>query len=161
MNCARSAPLDRGHFLLEKCVLSSTNAIFSPLRGPESALRAVRYAGRATRARACYAPPRGGGRPYLWSDPTYETQTTWVVYKVQSDRPFRSSITDHASAYIQYSPCLRLNPQPWLGDPKRMGGYRVRAFHHGKKQQQNPGSLGTDMTKQELAVEILEIEAGE
>ena len=50
MNCARSAPLDRGHFLLEKCVLSSPNAKFSPLRGPESALRAARYAGRATRA---------------------------------------------------------------------------------------------------------------
>ena len=50
MNCARSAPPDSGHFLLGKCVLSSLNAKFSPLRGPESALRAARYAGRATRA---------------------------------------------------------------------------------------------------------------
>ena len=62
MNCARSAPLDRGHFLLEKCVLSSPNAKFSPLRGPESALRAARYAGRATRAGVLRIAREAGGR---------------------------------------------------------------------------------------------------
>ena len=62
MNCARSAPLDRGHFLLEKCVLSSPNAKFSPLRGPESALRAARYAGRATRAGVLRTAREAGGR---------------------------------------------------------------------------------------------------
>ena len=71
MNCARSAPPDRGHFLVEKCILSSLNAIFSPLRGRQEA----RYARPATRgALRAWAVLRTAGRPYRWSDPTYETQ---------------------------------------------------------------------------------------
>ena len=49
---------------------SSLNAQIFPLRGPRGALRAARYAGRATRAGVL----RTARYRYRWSDPTYEKQ---------------------------------------------------------------------------------------
>eukprot|EP00964_Phaeocystis_antarctica_P014658 scaffold8103_cov34-Phaeocystis_antarctica.AAC.2 len=43
-----------------------------PLRGPRGALRAARYAGRATRAGVL----RTARYRYRWSDPTYEKKVT-------------------------------------------------------------------------------------
>ena len=98
MNCARSAPLDRGHFLLEKCVLSSPNAKFSPLRGPESALRAARYAGRATRAGVLRTAREAGGRtcgPILLMKPRRERglSLSYIITRVapHMDSPVSSS----------------------------------------------------------------------
>eukprot|EP00964_Phaeocystis_antarctica_P125999 scaffold89719_cov75-Phaeocystis_antarctica.AAC.2 len=49
---------------------SSLNAQICPLREPRAALRAARYAGRATRAGVL----RTARYRYRWSDPTFETQ---------------------------------------------------------------------------------------
>ena len=69
-DCARSAPPGKGNFSLRNASygFSSSNAQIFPLRGPGGALRAARYAGRATRAgvlRTDQATDTGGQIPLM------------------------------------------------------------------------------------------------